>query len=587
VVPDPDARIFVPDAAGDGISGALINALASIAGAVVVCDANGSVLLCSPLAEALLGPLTGMDATAVDAQLVSRAGPDQPSPEGLLSSALNGSGSPPMALTLTTHEGGTAEVLVGAVPLATATGERVGAVLTLGGAAALHGEAQIFGLHDVLTGLPNRRLLADRIEQAIARSRRGGNFAVLMIDLDGFKQINDQNGHEYGDALLRGIGARLRRTVRPNDTVARIGGDEFVVVCEGTDSEDRVEVLARRLLKALAAPLRIRDRDVKVGASIGIVLADPNKDSEELLRCADLAMYEAKRGGRNRWAHFDAELDRSAQRSDRLTKDLRLAIEAGELEVAYQPLVDLEKRTVAGYEALVRWYHPELGTIPASEVIQTAEHSEMILKLGAFVLDRACAQAARWSSQPGPLTISVNISASELTGPDLIPRILDTLARHGLTGSQLCLEITERTLMAVGAEDSEALRRLREAGISIAIDNFGTGFASLTYLQQLPVQEVKIDRSVIAGLPDNRQDDAVVTSVLALAHSLDLTVIAEGVETLDQSVFLRTLGCDLGQGDYFGSPQPGDEIGESVATTAANADGADARTIVRPAAREM
>jgi diguanylate cyclase (GGDEF)-like protein len=558
-VPIPDHRAVAP-ASEDGISGALLKALASIAGAVVVCDARGSVLLCSPLAEALLGSLAGLDATAVDAQLTRRSDPDQPAPKGLLRLALSGSGSPPATLTLTTHEGGRAEVVVGAVPLTTAAGERVGAVLTLVGASALQRETQVFGLHDVLTGLPNRRLLADRIEQAIARSQRGGNFAVLMIDLDGFKQINDQNGHDYGDALLRGIGARLRRTVRPNDTVARIGGDEFVVVCEGTDSQDTVEVLAQRLLEALVVPLRIRDRDVKVGASVGIVLADPDKDTEELLRCADMAMYEAKRAGRNRWAHFDAELDRSSRRSARLTRDLRLAIEAGDLEVAYQPLVDLEKRTVVGYEALVRWYHPELGMIPPSEVIQTAERCELILALGAFVLDRACAQTARWSRERGPLTISVNLSARELTGPELIPRILDTLARHGLTGPQLCLEITERTLMAVGAEDSETLRTLHEAGISIAIDNFGTGFASLTYLQQLPVQEVKIDRSVIAGLPDNRQDDAVVTSVLALAHSLDLIVIAEGVETLDQSVFLRTLGCDLGQGDYFGRPQPGDEI---------------------------
>lgn len=540
---------------------ALVQALVGVVGAVVVCDAQGSILLCSPRAQVLLGPLGGNDAAAVDAQLAHRTTPaGRPGP-GPLTAALSGASPLPVELTLTTAEGGTEVVLVGAGPLTTAFGEQVGAMLTLGtGAAAVRDETPVYGLHDVLTGLPNRRLLNDRIDQAIARAKRGRNFAVLMIDLDGFKQINDENGHEYGDQLLRSTGARLTRTVRPNDTVARIGGDEFVVVCEGADSLATVGEVARRLLQAVGAPFRIRGRELSVGASIGITLAEPNRGGEELLRRADLAMYEAKRGGRNRWANYDAELDRSARRSARLAAELRVAIDAGDIDVAYQPEIDLQKRSVVGYEALVRWCHPELGMVPASELVQAAERNDTIIKLGALVLDRACEQAARWSQQSRPPTISVNLSARELTGPDLAERILETLTRHGLRGSQLCLEITEASLMAFRAEENNVMRQLRDADIRLAIDNFGTGLASLTYLQQLPVQEVKIDRSVIRGLPDNRQDDAVVTSVLSLAHSLDLTVVAEGIETLDQSAFLRTLGCDLGQGYFFGRPVPAEEI---------------------------
>jgi diguanylate cyclase (GGDEF)-like protein len=419
------------------------------------------------------------------------------------------------------------------------------------------------GLHDPLTGLPNRRLLADRLLQALARAGRNGeSFVVCMIDLDHFKRVNDEHGHESGDELLRQVGARLAGAARPSDTVARIGGDEFVAVCEGVGSRRELALIAQRLLAAAITPVMIRGIELAVGASVGMTLAGAGREPDTLLHEADLAMYKAKSRGRNNWARFDDGMAHEAHRVAHLVSELRRALAAGKITVAYQPEIDLQHGATLGYEALVRWYHPELGQVPATELIEVAERNDLISAVGSFVLDRACEQAARWGGSGGsaPPWISVNVSARELVDPRFAQRVFDTLERWSLPGSRLVLELTESILIQASTAAEEQLERLHAAGVRLAIDDFGTGYASLTYLQRLPVQQVKIDRSFVRGLPNSREDDVIATSVIGLAHNLDLTVVAEGIETGAQSAFLRSVGCDLGQGFLFGPPRPGDQM---------------------------
>jgi diguanylate cyclase (GGDEF)-like protein len=553
-----------PDLLEGAFAAALLPALVDVVGAVVACDADGSVVLVSRQARELLGPLDEARSDTVDTLLLQDVAGFVEDRRGPLTAALGGIGSRVVASVVTPAGHGTT-VSADAQPLDAPDGCRVGALLTLRQeerpVATI--DTTALGLHDPLTGLPNRRLLGDRIDRAIARTRReGGTFAVLMIDLDRFKQINDEHGHEHGDRVLREVGARLAHTVRPDDTIARFGGDEFVAVCEAINSDADLELITERLLSAAAAPIRSHDVRVSVGASIGVARAGPDDDPETLLHEADLAMYEAKRRGRNTWTRFDDELARSAHRHAHLVSELRRAIAAGDLEVAYQPEVDLQRGGVAGYEALVRWYHPDLGPVRPDELIAAAEQSDLIASLGALVLDRACTQAARWpvTDGRGAPSISVNVSARELADPDLADRVLEVLARRGLPGTRLCLELTESSLIEGAAAAEARLNRLHAAGVRLAIDDFGTGFASLTYLQRLPVQQVKIDRSFVQHLPASHEDDVIVTSVLNLAHNLDLTVVAEGIETEAQLRFLRTLGCDMGQGYLLGRPSPADEL---------------------------
>jgi len=542
---------------------ALLQALIEVVGAAVICDADGYVVGCSPEATALLGPMDGAQGSAVDTLLARRV-TRRRHRRGPLAAALTGEAATFVA-TVVTPRGRPAEVLVSANPLHDPDGNQVGALMTLQRRDLrwTRTEGLMLGLHDPLTGLPNRRLLADRIQQAIARTGRNGEgFVVCMIDLDHFKQINDEHGHEYGDEVLRQVGARLAKAARPNDTVARIGGDEFVAVCEGIGSSRALQSIAERLLTAAVTPVSIQGIEFTVGASVGMTLAGGGEEPDELLHQADLAMYEAKSRGRNDWARFHDGLAHEAHRLAHLVSELRSALAAGTITVAYQPEVDLRHGITVGYEALVRWQHPKLGQVPATELVAAAERSEMISTLGSFVLDRACKQAVDWaaSTRSAPPWISVNVSARELIDPDFAERVLNTLERWRLPSFRLFLELTESILIQASTAAEAQLERLRAAGVRFSIDDFGTGYASLTYLQRLPVHQVKLDRSFVQGLPESREDDVIATSVIGLAHNLDLTVVAEGVETAAQLAFLRSVGCDLGQGYLFAHPRPGDQL---------------------------
>jgi diguanylate cyclase len=543
------------------LSHATLEALAGPDCGFVASDADGCVRVCSADAHALLGPLIGLDGADVDRLLLAHgmaSGEDQPGP---FASALAGDHSAPFSATLTPPGDDQTDLLVSAGPILTPDGRRVGALMKLCRPGPAGGEALAFGLHDPLTGLANRTLLADRMGQAIARMGRGGSpFALLMIDLDGFKLVNDEHGHDCGDRLLHEVGDRLAHAVRLNDTVARIGGDEFVAICEAPGSETDLAALAARLGNAVAAPVQIGSFEVGVGASIGVTVADVDATPGSLLHEADLAMYEAKRVGRNGWVRFDESLARDSHRQAHLATELRAAVEARDIGLAFQPELDLQRGPILGYEALVRWGHPDLGAIDSAELIRVAEGSDLIIALGALILDQACLQAASWTEREGRRPwLSVNISPRELADSQFADRVLQTLERRGLPASQLFLELPASGLFAAGTADGR-FDVLHAAGVGLCIDDFGSGSASLTSLQGLPVTQLKIDGGFVRGLPGRREDDVVVTSIINLAHNLDITVVAKGIETDAQAARLRGLGCDIGQGFLLGRPVSADRL---------------------------
>lgn len=419
-------------------------------------------------------------------------------------------------------------------------------------------------LHDPLTNLANRTLLMDRLEQALRRkSRDGGSVAVLFIDLDRFKAVNDRHGHGTGDELLLAVASRLRQVVRPHDTIARIGGDEFVVVCERLDDAHAPGGIAQRLLSVLAGPVALKDQEVLVSASIGIAFSgEANATPEGLLRDADTAMYQAEEAGRNRFVVFDPAIRARKMRCLRRGEELRAGLERGELRVFYQPEVDLADETPTGVEALVRWQHPSLGLLPPSEFIEVAEDSGLIVALGDWVLKEACREVASRRHIPGQdaLTLSVNLSARQLGEGQLIDTVYQLLRETGLEPDRLCFEITESVLMDDVEYAIEALLGLKTLGVRLAIDDFGTGYSSLSYLRRFPVDVVKLDRSFVAGLGTDPAATAIVAATVNLSHALGLSVVAEGVETEEQLVALRALRCDRAQGYYWSRPAPPGEL---------------------------
>jgi len=419
-------------------------------------------------------------------------------------------------------------------------------------------------LHDSLTGLPNRSLLLDRIEVTLARSARfGKRVAVLFLDLDRFKLINDTRGHAAGDVVLQAVAERLRAAVRPSDTVGRLGGDEFVVVCEEAVGVWEATVLGERLIRTLEEPFPVEGGEVFVTASVGIAIAERSTSADDLLRDADVAMYQAKQRGRARCEFFDEGMRTEAARRLETVTALHRALERNEIETHYQPMIDLGSGVIVGVEALVRWNHPERGLIPPNMFIPLAEEQGLIVPIGATVLDDACRQWARWRSDlPArePLVLNVNISARQLHSPDFLESIRAVLQAYGVDPGALCLELTESVLI----EDVEAQRHtlagLRALGVGLSIDDFGTGYSSLTYLKRFPVNGIKIDQTFVAGLGRDAYDSAIIESVIGLAHAVGLHVTAEGVETLDQLLRLRALGCDFAQGYYFARPQPAADL---------------------------
>jgi diguanylate cyclase (GGDEF)-like protein/PAS domain S-box-containing protein len=419
--------------------------------------------------------------------------------------------------------------------------------------------AQHLADHDALTGLPNRRLLEDRLTQALALSHRNRKAsAVMFVDIDRFKTINDSLGHAVGDALLKEIASRLVNQLREGDTICRIGGDEFVVVLPEVKRSSDVAHVAQKVIEQLSMPLVVEERELSVSCSIGIaVYPDDGRDAESLIRNADAAMYHAKELGRANYQFFTEQMNQAASRRLQLESDLRRAVGKGELCLYYQPIVDLSTGRIAAYEALARWQHPERGLVLPGDFIQLAEETGIILKIGAWTLGEAC----RWSSFIGAergLQIAVNLSARQFNDPQLPRMVARALKETGLPPRLLELEITESTAMQQTDVTLGTLRRLKALGVSIAIDDFGTGYSSLSYLRRFPVDKVKIDRSFIAELPNDRDQGAIVAAIVALAHALQIRVVAEGVETEHQREFLKSCGCDLIQGYLVGHPADAD-----------------------------
>jgi diguanylate cyclase (GGDEF)-like protein len=423
-------------------------------------------------------------------------------------------------------------------------------------------------LHDALTGLPNRSLLLDRATQAFARQQRNaGQVAFLFIDLDRFKSVNDAFGHASGDNLLRQAGQRLTAVVRDGDTVARIGGDEFVVLCESVSALAALQ-LAERIVSAFRKPFTLDSREALITTSVGIALTTGTTSPAELLRDADTAMYRAKRSGRNAAAPFTPEMRAITLRRIEIETSLRPALERGELVLNYQPIHRIAGG-VTGFEALARWPLLGRGLVPPSEFIPVAEATGVIADLTDWVLEEGLRSLAGWRrARPElNLTLAVNVVASQLTNDTLQNTIDGVLKKYRLPSASLALEITETELVADDPLSRRSLRRLREQGIRLSIDDFGTGFSSLAYLTKLPMHELKVDQAFVAGLPSSQSDVAVVASVVALAHQLGLQVLAEGVENDDQLATVRRLGCDLVQGYLLGRPMPAAEIDRYLAVT--------------------
>ena len=419
-------------------------------------------------------------------------------------------------------------------------------------------------MHDSLTGLPNRVQLRQHLDRAIARGKRHNQLlAVMGLDLDRFKSINDTLGHATGDALLAEVAARLRENVRETDLVGRLGGDEFAIVAEDLETPDDAVRLARRICAALSEPYRVNGHEVTSSASVGIALGPAEGEADVLMKNADLALYRAKQDGRNTFRFFEPAMDAALQRRQRLEHDLRQALRKNELSIDYQPQFDLGSGRLSGYEALVRWWHPTEGDIPPTTFVPIAEETGLIAPLGEWILRTSCAYATTW---PADTTLAVNLSPAQFKTQDVVALVSRVLAETGLEPHRLELEITEGILLQNTEIVLDALKRLDKLGVSIAMDDFGTGYSSLSYLTQFPVRKIKIDRSFIDTLGQSPQTSAIVSSIVGLGQSLKVTITAEGVETEDQAEILKQWGCDQVQGFFYGKPDADvPESEESVA----------------------
>ena len=423
--------------------------------------------------------------------------------------------------------------------------------------------------HDPLSGLPNRACFMDRLERALQRADRQGNrVAVLFLDLDNFKVVNDSLGQETGDRLLVAVAERLRASPRPEDTVARLGGDEFTVLLEEVADGRPAIRAAERILQQVRLPYALDKDEVFTTASIGIAISAPGRDQPEgLLHSAALAMYQAKANGKARFEVFDLSMRARALERMALETDLRHAVDGGGFTLCYQPIVTLESGRIGEVEALLRWEHPRRGSVSPAEFIPLAEETGLILSIGRWVLEEACRQARAWQRQyPShpPLVVGVNLSARQFWRgcADDVARALHTT---GLEPSSLKLEITESAMMRDVESTIRTLRRLSDLGVRVAIDDFGTGYSSLAYLKRFPLDTLKIDRSFVEKLGNDPADGAIVRTIITLAKTLNLVVTAEGIETPEQLTHLRALGCDRGQGYYFARPLPSKAMGELLA----------------------
>lgn len=408
---------------------------------------------------------------------------------------------------------------------------------------------------DALTGLPNRLLFRDRLQEAVVQAQRSNTMmAVLLLDLDRFKTINDTLGHVIGDALLKAASGRLSRCVRRGDTVARLGGDEFTLILQNVRHVEDVANIAQKILQVLSQPIEILGYEMFISASIGISIYPFDDDPGKLLENADAAMYRAKEQGRNSYQFYTLDITERSLDRLRLETSLRYALDRSELELHYQPQISLRAGAVLGVEALIRWRHPEWGMVQPQHFIPVAEETGMIEPIGQWVLKTACEQACMWRDAGLPIRISINVSPQQCRRGGFVSSVVRALAEAGLEPWFLALEITESVLMHDVDATIRNLGALAQMGVGIAVDDFGVGYSSLSYLKRFPIDALKMDRSFVCGLPDNDNDAAIARAIIALAHSLGLQVIAEGVENEDQLQFLRAHGCEQAQGYLWGKP---------------------------------
>jgi diguanylate cyclase (GGDEF)-like protein len=412
--------------------------------------------------------------------------------------------------------------------------------------------------HDALTDLPNRALLRERLEYELKRVKRGECLAVLCLDLDHFKSVNDTLGHPIGDELLKVVAERLRRCTREHDTIARLGGDEFAIIMTAMEKPSDAAILSRRVRDSITKPYDLDGHQIVADISIGISVAPVDaSEPDQLLKNADMALYGAKADGRGAYRFFEPEMDARMQQRRELEMDLRKALANAEFELYYQPLVDLQNNEITGFEALLRWHHPVRGLISPADFIPIAEETGLIIPLGEWVLRRACEETASW---PGDLKVAVNLSPSQLKSKNLVEVVTSALAESGMAATRLQLEITESVLMQNTFATLATLHQLRALGVQIAMDDFGTGYSSLSYLRSFPFDKIKIDRSFIEDLSNGAEPLAIVRAIASLAKSLSMVSTAEGVETLQQLEKLQGVGCTEMQGYVFSQARPAEDI---------------------------
>ena len=423
--------------------------------------------------------------------------------------------------------------------------------------------------HDALTGLPNRLLVQDRFEQAMAQAERAQHkVALVYLDLDNFKAINDSLGHAAGDELLKEVAQRLRRCVRDSDTISRQGGDEFLLVLRDLPDTEIVSTIVIKLIERLQAPIQLGEQELSTSASVGVAIGpDDGRDFETLRKKADMAMYRSKESGRNTYHFFDPTMDTEASEHLQLRNGLRRALERNEFILYFQPQYELLDGRLVGVEALLRWQHPERGLVAPGHFIGVAEESGLIVPLGAWVLREACRQAMDWRKAGlPPVTMSVNLSAIQFRRGDIEQSVLAALAESGLPPAQLELELTESMLIQNVESVVVAVRQLKQHGVQLSIDDFGTGYSSLSYLKRFDIDRLKIDQSFVRDLTSDPDDAAIVRAIIQMAQSLNLQTIAEGVETAEMAQQLRAYGCDQAQGYHYARPMPADQLAQLLAS---------------------